>query len=83
LKTISSTIYSNALIQNRYQTISVNSISGITGSNIPLATLKNDGTWTTGVIYVPYFLGTREEFIKWKKTERKNKLEKLNKLDFE
>ncbi len=90
MKTISSTIYSNKLIQNRYQTISVNSVSGITGTNLPiahdlkrLATLTSGGTWTPGIIYVPYFFGTREEFIKWKKTERKNKLEQLNKLSLE
>lgn len=83
MSTITS-MYSKALIQNRYyQTISVNSSSGITGSNLPLATLKSDGTWTPGIIYVPYFIGTKEEFIKWKKTERKKKLEKLNNLNFE
>jgi hypothetical protein len=59
-------IYSNKLIKNRYQTISVNSVSGITGTNLPLATLKNDGTWTPGIIYAPYVAMTEKEYRKWK-----------------
>lgn len=75
--------YSLKSISNRYQTMS---ISGST--NLPLATLKSDGTYTQGYIYAPYIISdTIDINSEWYKIflqyQRKQKLEKLEKLQNE
>ena len=69
--------YSLKTISNRYyQTVSGNT----TNTNLPLATLKEDGTWTEGVIYVPWIIINepyREYQRKMIRKERKEKLKKL------
>jgi hypothetical protein len=80
---------SKKLIKNRYQTVEV---SGITSANYPLATLTSGGTtWTQGYVFVPYIMVNaddkewqiqkKEWQIQKLRIERKEKLEKLNKLN--
>lgn len=78
--------YSTKVIKNRYQTISVNNVSGIThGTNYPLVTLTSGGTFLQqGYIYVPYIFVNADD-KEWQlqklRIERREKLEKLNKLN--
>ena len=71
--------YSLTTISNRYyQTTNISGNTYVT--NLPQATLKEDGTYTEGYIFVHYII-INEPYIEYKrKMIRKERKEKLKKL---
>jgi len=73
-------------IRNRYSLCSVNNnfYSSISSGSTQLSTQNPDGSWTQGIVYLPYILNLtsideKEYFRKILRDERIKKLEKINK----